>query len=84
MLHYWSNFSLKKKEKEKRCIGERDKWREANVQLFLIESAQRGSRTVLLSGLDQDHLWCWQKKGSSSAGVLREHFSISLKMSKTV
>lgn len=54
------------------CGGEGgDEWREANMQLFLIESAQSGSLTVLCSGLDQDHLWCWLKKGASSAGNQR-------------
>lgn len=59
-----------------------DEWREANMQLFLIESAQSGSLTVLRSGLNQDHLWCWLKKGASSAGTQGEHCSICLHISK--
>lgn len=47
------------------------------MQLFLIESAQSGSLRVLRSGLDQDHLWCWLRKGASSAGTQGEHCSIS-------
>lgn len=61
-----------------------DEWREANMQLFLIESAQSGSLTVLHSGLDQDHLWCLLKKGASSAGTQGECCSISLHISKIV
>ncbi len=61
-----------------------DEWREANMQLFLIESAQSGSLTVLRSGLDQDHLWCWLKKGASSAGTRGERCSISLQIFKIV
>lgn len=61
-----------------------DKWREANMQLFLIESAQSGSRTALHSGLDQDHLWCWLKKGASSAGTQGERCTISLHISNIV
>lgn len=38
------------------------------MQLFLIESAQSSILTALHSGLDRDHLWCWLKKGASSAG----------------
>lgn len=42
------------------------------MQLFLIESAQSSVLTVLHSGLDRDHLWCWLKKGASSAGTQRK------------
>lgn len=61
-----------------------DEWREANMQLFLIESAQSGSLTVLHYGLYQDHLWCLLKKGASSAGTQGERCSISLHISKIV
>lgn len=48
-------------------------WKEANMQLFLIESAQSGVLAVLHSGQDQDHLWCWPEKGASSAGTQGKH-----------
>lgn len=51
---------------------------------FLLNQHKVGSLTVLHSGLDQDHLWCWLKKGASSAGTQGERCSISLQMSKIV